>query len=409
VKFDVESARMCRVDFPSLSRRYNGHNLVFFDGPGGTQTPSQVIDAVGAYYKYYNSNAHGMFITTRETEQMIRDSREAVADFLGANSWKSISFGANMTTLSYSLARAISNELGQGDEIVITELDHEANRGPWIAAAAERGAVVKEVRLLPSGELDYDDMRAKVSERTKALAMGMSSNALGTVNDVGTARELCKLVGAYLILDAVHYAPHIPIDADSLDADFLLCSAYKFYGPHVGILCSKPGSLERIATQSLSTQSSEAPFKMETGTLNHEGIAGTMAAVNYIASLGSGPTRREKINSAMTAISAYEHGLAIRYYNMAREIPGVRVYGPDFNRLRTPTVSITIDGISPRTAAGQLGEKGICVWDGDFYAAKPIDVLQLRSRGGLLRAGFSLYNTPDEVDRVIEAIASLKV
>jgi cysteine desulfurase family protein (TIGR01976 family) len=381
--------------------------LAFFDGPGGSQTPTPVIEAVRDYYNNYNSNTHGEFATTRETDEMLLSAREATAEFLGAPSWKCISFGANMTTLNFSLSHALAKDMEEGDEIVITELDHEANRSPWLNLA-QYGVVIKEVRLLPSGVLDYDDMKAKITDRTKIVAVGMSSNAIGTVNDIATARALSASVGARLVIDAVHYAPHKPLDVQAIDADFLLCSAYKFYGPHVGILYSRPGLLDSLKTDALSTQVQEAPYKIETGTLNHAAIAGARAAVNYIASLGEGPNRRLKIVSAMEAISSYEHELAGLYYEEVGKIPGVRVWGPDFSGDRVPTVSITIDGVTPADAARKFGEQGLLLWNGSFYAAKAIEVLGQKDTGGVIRAGISLYNINEEVERLLDAVKNIK-
>ena len=409
-KFDKNRAMRCRADFPSLSRKHNGHALAYLDGPGGTQVPQVVIDAVTDYYVRYNSNTHGMFVTTQETDKMLHESREALADFLGVpgdDGWRCISFGANMTTVNFALAHAIAKDLRKGDEVVITELDHEANRGPWLNLE-QYGIVIKEVRLTKSGVLDYEDMREKVTDKTKVLAIGIASNALGTVNDIAYARELSRAVGAYLVLDAVHYAPHHPIDVAAIDPDFLICSAYKFYGAHVGVLYSREGLLDGLKTDALRTQEPSAPFKIETGTLNHASIAGTLAAVNYISSLGAGSTRREKIVSAMTAISEYEHDLAKRYFEEVKTIPRVTVWGSGFDGRRAPTVSITLDGMEPADAARQLGEAGLCLWDGDFYAVKAIETLGLKERGGVLRAGISLYNTDEEIDRLLDGIAGLK-
>ena len=409
-KFDRNRAIRCREDFPSLDRKHNGHKLAYLDGPGGTQAPKVVIDAVTEYYSRYNSNVHGMFVTTQDTDKMLQEAREALADFLGVpggDGWRSVSFGANMTTINFALAHAIARDLREGDEVVITELDHEANRGPWLNLE-QYGIVIKEVKLTKSGVLDYKDMREKVTDRTKVLAIGMSSNALGTANDIECAREISRAVGAFLVLDAVHYAPHYPLDVAALNADFLICSAYKFYGPHIGVLYSRAGLLDRLKTDALCTQEPYAPYKFETGTLNHAAIAGTLAAVGYIASLGAGSTRREKIVSAMTSIAEYEHGLAKRYFDEVKKIPGVTVWGTGFDVHRVPTVSITIDGTEPIDAARQLGEAGLCLWDGDFYAAKAIEVLGLKERGGVLRAGISLYNIDEEIDRLLDGIVNLK-
>jgi len=298
--------------------------------------------------------------------------------------------------------------LRPGDEVLITQLDHEGNRGPWLGLE-ERGVVVREVRLLDSGELDAADMAAKITARTKLFALGASANSIGTVNDIALARRLTRAVGAILVVDAVHFAPHFPLDVQALETDFLLCSGYKFYGPHVGVLYSRPGALDSLPTDRLSVQDPAAPYRIETGTLNSAAIDGLRAAVEYIASWGSGATLRARILDAMTHIAAYEHELAKYYHDAVRRIPGVRIYGPDFGpgRLRAPTVSITLQGATAAEAAKALGERDICVWDGDFYAARPVQVLGLAEQGGLLRTGISMYNTRDEIDRLLAGIREL--
>ncbi len=405
--FDEKTCESCRQDFPALARSLGGYPLAYLDGPGGTQVPQKVIDAVSWYYKTCNSNTHGMFITTNESDAAIQETRETVAAFLGAPDWRCVSFGHNMTTLNFSLSHALAREMAPGDEIVITELDHEANRGPWLNLA-ERGIVVKEVKLLPTGRLDYADMAAKITPKTRLVAIGFSSNALGTINDIAEARRLSKAAGARLLVDAVHYAPHFPLDVAALDTDFLLCSAYKFYAPHIGILYCKPGLLDSLRPDKLRTQDDIAPFKIETGTLNHAAIVGVKAGIEYIASWGEGPDLRSRIVSAMTSIAGYEHALASEYYEKVRAIPGVTVWGTDFSSShRAPTVSITIDGIHPADAARALGEKGLLVWDGDFYAVRAIEVLGLAPRGGVIRVGFSMYNTRDEIGRLLDEIRRL--
>jgi cysteine desulfurase family protein (TIGR01976 family) len=306
------------------------------------------------------------------------------------------------------LSAAIGRTLVKGDEVVITQLEHEANRGPWLGLQ-ERGVVIREVRLLESGELDAADMAAKITPRTKLFAIGASSNSLGTVNDIALARRLTRQVGALLVVDAVHYAPHFPLDVQALGMDFLLCSAYKFYGPHVGVLYSRPGALDRLPTDRLSVQDPAAPYRIETGTLNHAAIDGVRAAVEYIAGWGSGASLRERIVDAMTHIAAYEHDLARYYHDAVRRIPGVRVWGPDFaaGRPRAPTVSIAFDKITAAEAATALGNQGICVWDGNFYAERPVQVLGLEQRGGLLRTGISMYNTREELARLLAGIERL--
>jgi cysteine desulfurase family protein (TIGR01976 family) len=406
--FGESGARRCRADFPSLGRRQDDKRLLaFLDGPAGTQVPGAVIEAIAGYYRTCNANTHGQFVTSRESDALIAATRETVATFLGAPSGRTISLGQNMTTLCYSLSHAVGRDLSAGDEVVITQLDHEANRGPWIALR-ERGVNVKEVRLRPEGRLDYDDMAAKIGARTRVVAMGLSSNALGTVNDAALARALSRAVGALLVLDAVHYAPHFPVDVAALDPDYLLCSAYKFYGPHVGILYARPGLLEKLETDRLRTQEQTAPERFETGTLNHAALAGVKAAIDYIAAWGDGATLRERIVSAVSSIAEHEHALARRYDEKVRHIPGVRRWGVGFEEgPRAPTVSITIEGVTAEAAARHLGDQGVLVWDGNFYALRPIEVLGLADRGGVLRAGFSMYNTAEEVDRLLTGVAEI--
>lgn len=396
-----------RKDFPSLARTYNGHTLAYLDGPGGTQVPQAVIDAVTDYFTNCNANAQGYFVTSIESDELIAEARETVAAFLGTENGDTISFGQNMTTLNYALSRALEKSLHPGDEVLITQLDHEANRGPWLRLR-ERGVVVREVKLLPNGTLDMDDFRKKITENTRLVAMGFSSNALGTVNDVSTVRRWTYEVGAYLLVDAVHFVPHFPIDVKSLGVDFLLCSAYKFYGPHVGILYAKEGLLEQLDCERVCTQDHSAPYRIETGTLNHEGIAGVKATVEYISTYGEGDTLREKIVSAMERISSYEHELALYAYKCLGDIPGVTIYGPSFDeRHRAPTISFTFEGLNPIEVCKSLNEEGILAWDGHFYAIRPIEVLGLLEQGGVTRIGISLYNTKEEIDRLIKALQKL--
>ena len=405
--YTAAEALRCRKDFPALQRSREGPELAFLDGPGGSQVPSAVIEAIADCYAACNVNTHGNFPPSREVDRRMERARAVVAAFLGAPSAEAISFGQNMTTLNFALSRAIGRTLAPGDEVLITELDHEANRGPWLALE-ERGIVVREVRLLESGVLDSEDMIAKIAPRTRVFALGASSNALGTVNDIALARRLTREVGALLVVDAVHYAPHFPIDVRAMDVDFLLCSAYKFYGPHVGVLYSKPGALDGLPTDRLRVQDPAPPYRIETGTLNHPAIDGVRAAIEYLAGFGSGATLRERIVSAMTDISAYEHGLARSYYEGVRRIPGVRVFGPGFaSRARAPTVSITLAERTAGAVAEALGAQGICVWDGHFYAARAIEVLGLAERGGLLRTGVSMYSTEGEIERLLAAIERL--
>jgi cysteine desulfurase family protein (TIGR01976 family) len=396
-----------RKDFPALHRVGDGPALAFLDGPGGSQVPLPVIAAIQDVYATCNVNTHGNFPPSREVDRRMDEARRTVAEFLGAADPACISFGQNMTTLNFSLSAAIGRTLQAGDEILITQLDHEANRGPWLRLGAQ-GIVIQEVRLLPSGELDLADMAAKITARTKVFALGASSNALGTVNDIALARRMTRQVGALLVLDAVHYAPHFLVDVEALGADFLLCSAYKFYGPHVGILYSAPGALERLPTDRLSTQDAAAPFRIETGTLNHAAIHGVRAAIEYLAGWGRGASLRERLVEAINGISAYEHGLARYYHDAVGRIPGVRVWGPSFaSRARAPTVSITLAGRCAGEIAAALGERGICVWDGNFYAARAVEILGLADRGGLLRTGISMYSTREEIERLLAGLEEL--
>lgn len=381
--------------------------MVFLDGPAGTQVPQSVIDGISHYYKNSNSNTHGAFVTTNETDQVIHHMRECMAALLGAESAHAISIGQNMTTLNFSLARAISKILKPGDEVLITQLDHEANRGPWLTLR-DVGVKVREVRLQPNGVLDYDDFTNKVNENTRLVCMGMSANSIGTVNNFKFARELTYRYNAWLLLDAVHYAPHFSIDVQEIGCDFMLCSAYKFYGPHVGILYSKPGILDRLPTDRLRTAGQVAPDCIETGTLNHAAIAGVSAAVEFIASLGTGNSLREKLGNAYHKISTHEFILASKLYAGLKKIPGVTMIGQDFSSAsRTPTLSFTMEGKTPLQVCEQLAKKNICAWDGHFYAIRAIESLGLLELGGVTRLGISVYNTAEEIDFTLAEIATI--
>jgi cysteine desulfurase family protein (TIGR01976 family) len=396
-----------RTQFPSLSREINNRPAVYLDGPAGTQIPQSVIDAMMDYYKTSNANTHGQFATANETDAMLDRTRQVCAQFLNASSQDCISFGPNMTSLCFSLSRGIGRTLQEGDEVVITQLDHEANRGPWLTLQ-DRGCLVREIRLLPDGTLDYEDAAAKINERTKDVAVGLASNMLGTVNDIRQLRMLSASVGAMLVVDAVHSAPHFLTDVQDLDCDFLLCSAYKFYGPHIGILYSKSGLLTRIPVDRLRVQTQHAPYLIETGTLNHAAIAGVEAALEFIKSLGSGNTTREQYESAFTMIRRHEFTLAKRLYTGIQEIPGATSYGTEFNTTeRAPTIAFTLDNISAETICKRLGEHGIFAWDGHFYALRAAEILDVLNIGGVVRMGIVAYNTQDEVDFALEQIKAL--
>ncbi len=393
--------------FPSLQRKHNNQPLVFIDGPAGTQVPQSVIDSITHYYKNSNANTHGSFLTAKETDGVVHHTRHCMAALLGAESESCISIGQNMTTLNFALARAMSRILKPGDEVLITQLDHEANRGPWLTLR-DFGVKVREVNLLPTGVLDYDDFAKKINENTKLVCMGMSANSIGTVNNFKLVRELTYKHNAWLLLDAVHYAPHFAIDVQAIGCDFLLCSAYKFYGPHVGILYSKPGLLDRLPTDRLRTAGQVAPDSIETGTLNHAAIAGVGAAVEFIASFGSGNTLREKIVDAYDKISKHEHTLASKLYEGLRKVSGVTVVGQDFSSpSRTPTVSFTVEGKTPLQICDQLASKNIFAWDGHFYAIHAIEVLGLLERGGVTRMGISMYNTMEEIEFVLAEVKKI--
>jgi len=397
-----------RSNFPSLSLKDENENqIIYLDGPGGTQVPSSVIDAISNYYRQSNSNTHGEFITSKETDSIMDSMRKKVAQLLGAESKECISIGQNMTTLNYSLSRGLSKFFKKGDEVIITELDHEANRGPW-KTLESYGIKLVEVALLQDGTLDYNDFKNKINQRTSLVAMGMSSNALGTINDFNFIRKITTKYNSLLLLDAVHYAPHFSIDVKSLDCDFLICSAYKFYGPHVGLLYSRPGLLDTLDPDRLIVQEQYAPYKIETGTLNHAACSGVSAAIDFISSIGEGNSYREKLVSAYKKISNHEYELASNLYSSLDALDNVTIIGQDFsNKNRTPTVSFIHKKYSANEICKKLGEVNICAWDGHFYALKAIQKLNLEKIGGVTRLGVSLYNSQKEIDRTVKVISSL--
>ncbi len=397
-----------REYFPSLNRvNSSNQQIIYLDGPGGTQVPIQVIEAISKYYLRSNANTHGEFITSKETDSIMDDLRFKVSLMLGAENPNSISIGQNMTTLNYSLARALSRKFKEGDEVIVTELDHEANRGPWMILK-EVGVKIIEVNLMQNGTLDYSDFKSKINDKTVMVCMGMSSNALGTLNSFNRVKEYLKDRKCLFLLDAVHYAPHFSIDVKELDCDFMLCSAYKFYGPHISFLYSKPGVLNDLDPDRLVVQDQEAPYIIETGTLNHAACSGVSAAIDFISSLGQGSTYRQKLESAYLQISDHEFNLAKHLYESLEDFDKTTVIGPDFStRERTPTVSFVHSEYSPQEVCTSLAKQNICAWDGHFYALKAIQQLGLESRGGVTRLGISLYNTKKEIDRVIEVIKSI--
>ena len=332
--------------------------------------------------------------------------RDKVSILLNAEDKNCISIGQNMTTLNFQLARGLSKMFKEGDEVIITALDHEANRGPW-KIFEEKGIKLIEINLLLNGELDYNDFENKINSKTVMIAMGMSSNALGTINDFEKIRKLTLNKKILLLLDAVHYAPHFTIDVKSLKCDFLLCSAYKFYGPHVGLLYTKPDFLNKIDTDRLIVQEQDAPYKIETGTLNHAACNGVIKAIDFISSFGDGNSLREKIESSYLKISRHENKLASKLYSSLNQLKNIEVIGTDFSKRRAPTVSFIHKNKSPNEICKILASENICAWDGHFYALKAIQDLDLEKIGGVTRLGVSLYNTEEEIDRTIEIISKI--
>ncbi|MGB4850169.1 MAG: cysteine desulfurase-like protein [Saprospiraceae bacterium] len=396
-----------RSQFPSLKRIVNGRPIVHLDGPAGTQVPQSVIDAISSVYSNSNANTHGQFATSMETDELINHTRNQMAAFLGAESGNNISFGANMTSLNFVLANAIARSLQPGDEILVTQLDHEANRGPWLQQR-KHGIVVREVLLDEDGSLDYADFEKKINEKTRVIAMGLASNIFGTVNEIERVRQMAYEAGALLVVDAVHFAPHLLTDVRMIDCDFLLCSAYKFYGPHVGILYSRHGALDRLDTDRLRTQEQHAPYRIERGTLNHAALAGVSAAVSFIESIGKGTNQRDRIINAMNIIQTHERGLAQQLYLGLRDIDGIDIYGPPLKETqRAPTLAFTVENYTPEQMCKLLAEKSICAWDGHFYALRAVEVMGLLSQSGVTRMGISLYNTADEMEYVTSTLKKI--
>jgi cysteine desulfurase family protein (TIGR01976 family) len=392
--------------FPALALEVDGRPAAYLDGPGGTQVPRQVIDAIAGYLTHSNANSHGAFLTSARTDAVIAAAHEAMADLLGCAPAETV-FGPNMTTLTFAVSRAIGRELGPGDEIVVTRLDHDANVAPW-RALEERGVTVREVDVdVEDCTLDWADFESKVNARTKLVAVGYASNAVGTINDVARAAALARSVGALSYVDAVHYAPHGPIDVRALGCDFLACSVYKFFGPHIGVLYGKAEHLERLRPYKVRPASDAAPDRWMTGTQNHECLAGVVAAVDYLASLGRGADRRAALLDAMSQIKDYERGLSERLVAGLLQIPGLTFYGirdPERFDGRTPTVSFRLAGRTPREVAAALGERGIFVWDGNYYALSLSERLGVEPSGGMVRVGLAHYNTADEVDDLLAAL-----
>lgn len=397
-----------RAQFPALTREVNGAPAAYFDGPAGSQVPQPVAEAVADYLLYHNANTGGVFLTSCETDEVIESARRRMADFIGASSSREVAFGQNMTTLTYSLSRALRHRWGPGDELIVTDLDHQANVAPWRQAAAEAGMTVRTVPFDPeSCTLDLGQLEAFLGPRTRLVAIGHASNAVGTVNDVRRVAEMARAAGALSFVDSVHFAPHGVIDVQRIGCDFLACSAYKFFGPHVGVLWGRSELLEEFDAIKVPPAPDWIPDRWETGTLSHEGIAGTAAAVEWIASLGATPEGgdwRSRIVRGMERIEAIERPLFEALVRQIRSIPGVRVHGPPDGSPRTPTLAFTVAGIAPAEVARRLAADGVFVWAGDFYASTVIDRLGLRSSGGVVRVGMAPYNTAAEVERLVAAV-----
>ena len=368
--------------------------------------PQAVVAAMSDYLYHHNANTHWAYPTSAETDLALEQARHACADLVHASA-NEIAFGANMTTLTFHLARALGLQYDRGDEIVITELDHHANVAPWRRLEVERGVQVRTARLLPdTGQLDWDHFENLLSRRTKLVAVGAASNALGTVNDVARATGLAHSVGALAFVDAVHYAPHALVDVAALDCDFLALSAYKFYGPHVGVLFGKLALLESINFPKLLPAPDAAPENVETGTQNHEGIVGAGAAVDFLASLGDGESRRSRLATVFAGLHERSGELTARLWQGFASLPGVRLYGPVPQLPRTPTIGFTVAGHASTDVARQLAARGLFLSHGDFYAATVVERLGLGAEG-LVRAGCACYTTEEEIDRLIEGVGEI--
>src|ERR1700688_363038 len=430
-----------RSQFPSLSQTVHGHPAAFLDGPGGTQVPQRVIDAISDYLRRDNANTGGAYATSRHTDAMLAEARAAMGDFLNC-SGDEIVFGPNMTTLTYAMSRAIGRELGPGDEIVVTRLDHDANVSPWLALE-ENGVTVRWAEIHEEdGTLDLDDLASKINKKTRLVAIGYASNAVGTVNPVEKIVGMAHAAGALAYVDAVHYGPHGLIDVAALDCDFLVCSTYKFFGPHMGVLFGKREHLARLRPYKVRPLTDAVPNRWEWGTLNHECIAGITACVDYIADLGRHSltnvdatmkhvgtaalgrpssearslttSRRAAIVAAFEAIHTYEHALMQRLLTGLAKIPRIKIYGitnPARFAERCPTLALRLTNPTaeqtPLALASQLGDRGFFTWDGNYYALNLTEHLDVEKSGGFLRIGLVHYTTAEEIDRLLQALTQI--
>jgi cysteine desulfurase family protein (TIGR01976 family) len=395
-----------RERFPALDRRHAGKPVCYFDGPGGTQVPREVVEAMADYLYHHNANTHWSYPTSVETDAAIASAREAMADFFNASP-REVAFGNNMTTITFHLSRALGRGWGPGDEIVVTDLDHQANVSPWRALAKERGVTIRSVPFDPkTGELAPGELEKAVNAKTRLVAIGAASNALGTISPVREAARIAHARGALCFVDAVHYAAHRVIDVKEMECDFLACSPYKFYGPHTGVLFARAEVMASLDMAKVAPASNEIPERMETGTQNHEGIVGAGAAVEFLASLSTGAPRRERLVRTMSGLHARGEALFARLWDGLTNIPRVRCYGPPPGRPRTPTVSFVVEGVKSVDVARSLAREGIFVSNGNFYATGVIERID-PAREGLVRAGCACYTTEAEIDRLIEGIQRL--
>jgi cysteine desulfurase family protein (TIGR01976 family) len=403
-----------RSQFPALAQTVSGHPAVFLDGPGGTQVPQQVIDAIADYLSRNNANTGGAYQTSRNTDRMIAEARSAMADFLNCDA-NEIVFGPNMTTLTFAMSRAIGRELAPGDEIVLTLLDHDANFSPW-KALEEKGVIIRTVKFNEDDcTLDMQDLAAKIGKRTRLVAVGYASNAVGTINNVAEVVRMARHVGALSYIDAVHYAPHGPIDVRALDCDFLVCSTYKFFGPHMGVLYGKREHLKRLHPYKVRSNTDNIPNCWEWGTLNHECIAGIKGCVDYWEELGrrakpSVTTRHGAILAAHEAINTHERKMMDKMIAGLLAIPGLKLYGitdPRYFENRCATIVVRIEGHTPLELATKLGERGFFTWDGNYYALNLTEQLDVERLGGFLRIGLVHYNTMEEVERMLATLREI--
>jgi cysteine desulfurase family protein (TIGR01976 family) len=404
--FDVAAVRS---RFPALERRVGGRRALYLDGPGGTQVPRSVIRAMAGYLEAGGSNLGGPFEASRYSDEVVAQARSAMCDLFHATSPNEIVFGQNMTSLTLATSRALARTWGPGDEVVVTRLDHDANVWPWVIAAGDAGASIRYVDFDPDAGcvLAVDDVAAVVSDRTRLVAVTHASNAVGTVVDVAGVASIARAVGALVYVDAVHYTPHGPIDVGQIGCDFLAASAYKFFGPHTGVLYGREELLAELEAVKIRPAPSDPPGKWETGTQSFESLAGVTAAVDYLASLGSGSDRPAALRDAMETTRRYERELSTRFLAALGAFEGVRLFGLDTAEGRTPTFAVAVDGLSPYEVARRLGEVGIFVWAGHYYAVEVMQRLGVLDAGGLVRIGFVHYTSPEEVEVVAEALGRL--